>query len=205
MTMHGNVRLVGRISEWNDDRGFGFITPHGGAERVFVHIRSLERGSRRPAQGLLVSFLPVRDAKGRTNATAVRFAGARAPVPQPTTTPAGRSARLAIAAAFAAVLAAAIAVGKAPHALGIAYGAMSLLAFAAYWKDKAAARADAWRTPEQTLHVLALLGGWPGALVAQAVLRHKSSKAEFLAAFWCTVALNVGAVGWWLSRSVSAG
>ena len=78
MTMHGEIRLVGRISEWNDERGFGFVTPNGGGERVFVHVSGLERGARRPAQGLLVSFLPVRDAKGRINATAVRFAGARA-------------------------------------------------------------------------------------------------------------------------------
>ena len=109
--------------------------------------------------------------------------------------------RLAIAAAFAAVLAAAIVVGKAPQWIGIAYGAMSLVAFLAYWKDKAAARADAWRTPEQTLHGLALLGGWPGALVAQALLRHKSAKGEFLLAFWGTVLVNVGVLGWWLSRS----
>jgi uncharacterized membrane protein YsdA (DUF1294 family) len=68
---------------------------------------------------------------------------------------------------------------------------MSLMCFVAYWADKAAANAGKRRTPESTLHVLALAGGWPGALLAQQVLRHKSVKAEFRGVFWATVALNV--------------
>jgi uncharacterized membrane protein YsdA (DUF1294 family) len=49
---------------------------------------------------------------------------------------------------------------------------------------------------EQTLHVFALLGGWPGALVAQRWLRHKSKKASFQVAFWVTVVVNCVALGW---------
>jgi uncharacterized membrane protein YsdA (DUF1294 family) len=64
--------------------------------------------------------------------------------------------------------------------------------FFAYAFDKAAARAGRWRTAEATLLLLGLVGGWPGALLAQQLLRHKSSKAPFRAAFWVTVALNAG-------------
>ncbi|HJV94205.1 MAG TPA: DUF1294 domain-containing protein [Azonexus sp.] len=73
------------------------------------------------------------------------------------------------------------------------------MAFIAYAADKSAARNDRWRTAENTLHLLALIGGWPGALVAQNRLRHKSSKTSFLAVFWATVLLNCGALGWLLS------
>lgn len=59
--------------------------------------------------------------------------------------------------------------------------------------DKSAAKRAAWRTPEKTLHWLALAGGWPGALLAQQLLGHKSAKAEFRRVFWLTVVLNVGA------------
>lgn len=75
---------------------------------------------------------------------------------------------------------------------GIYVGA-SLLAFAIYAADKSAATTDAWRVSESTLLVVGLVGGWPGAIVAQQVLRHKSSKVSFRSAFWGTVALNVTA------------
>jgi uncharacterized membrane protein YsdA (DUF1294 family) len=73
-----------------------------------------------------------------------------------------------------------------------AYLAISALTFAVYALDKAAAQAGRWRTPEKTLHLLALTGGWPGALFAQQLLRHKTSKPRFIAVFWLTVMLNVG-------------
>jgi len=79
-----------------------------------------------------------------------------------------------------------------PWPVGAAYVGLSLLCFLLYARDKAAARAARRRTPERTLHLLALLGGWPGALLAQRHLRHKSSKASFRSAFWGTVVLNVG-------------
>jgi len=41
--------------------------------------------------------------------------------------------------------------------------------------------------------LLGLVGGWPGSLVAQQVLRHKSSKASFRRAFWGTVLVNITA------------
>lgn len=59
------------------------------------------------------------------------------------------------------------------------YLIMSLFAFIAYASDKRAAVRGEWRVPESTLHVLELLGGWPGALFAQKRLRHKSSKLSY--------------------------
>ncbi|MFB7890757.1 DUF1294 domain-containing protein [Microbacterium sp. NPDC056044] len=71
------------------------------------------------------------------------------------------------------------------------YGAASIVAFAAYGIDKAAARRQADRISEQTLLVLGLVGGWPGALVAQQAFRHKTRKRSFRRAFWGTVGVNV--------------
>ena len=70
---------------------------------------------------------------------------------------------------------------------------ISLLTFVIYAKDKSAAEKGSWRIPENTLHFLALIGGWPGALLAQQVLRHKSKKQPFRVVFWITVLLNCGA------------
>lgn len=74
---------------------------------------------------------------------------------------------------------------------------LSLATFVVYWIDKRAAERGAWRTPENTLHLLALVGGWPGAWWAQTLLRHKSHKPSFLATYWVTAALNAGALFAW--------
>ena len=72
-----------------------------------------------------------------------------------------------------------------------AYLAMSVITFAIYGIDKFKAKHAMWRTPEKTLHVLELLCGWPGALLAQRLLRHKSYKKSFRIVFWCMVVLNL--------------
>lgn len=79
------------------------------------------------------------------------------------------------------------------------YAAMSVITFLVYAVDKSAARRGDLRTPERTLHLLALTGGWPGALLAQQFLRHKSAKVEFRATFWATVVLNVAGFVWFFS------
>jgi uncharacterized membrane protein YsdA (DUF1294 family) len=71
------------------------------------------------------------------------------------------------------------------------YVGVSIVTFLAYAQDKSAAQQRARRTPEGTLHLLAFAGGWPGALLAQQLLRHKSKKPEFRTVFWATVMLNV--------------
>lgn len=73
------------------------------------------------------------------------------------------------------------------------YAGASVLAFLVYAADKSAAKAREWRISESTLLLVGLAGGWPGAIVAQQVLRHKSSKASFRKAFWGTVVLNIAA------------
>jgi uncharacterized membrane protein YsdA (DUF1294 family) len=74
------------------------------------------------------------------------------------------------------------------------YGAMSVVAFQAYLVDKRAAVRDRRRIPEITLHLLELLGGWPGALLAQRLIRHKNAKLSYQAVFWVIVMIHVA--GW---------
>ncbi len=68
------MRLHGEISEWRDDRGFGFITPVGGGGRVFVHVSAFDRG-KRPRQGDQVTYEVVSDGPKGARAVQVRFSG----------------------------------------------------------------------------------------------------------------------------------
>ena len=74
-----------------------------------------------------------------------------------------------------------------------------------YGADKSAAQKGRWRTRESVLHVLALIGGWPGALVAQRMFRHKTKKQPFQVVFWCTVGGNCIALAWLLHAGQAAG
>lgn len=195
------MRYQGKISRWNDKQGFGFISPDGGGQPIFVHIRSFAKRHRRPADNDIVSYERKTDASGRPQAVHVAFAEERvAPA-----SPAGPgNAALIVALAFLALLAGLAMLDKLPLAVLGLYLLASSIAFIAYALDKSAAQSRQWRTRESTLHLLALIGGWPGALAAQQLLRHKSGKPSFQSTFRLTVILNCGALGWSLSASGAA-
>lgn len=96
---------------------------------------------------------------------------------------------------FVAVIISVLATGLAPLILG-AYVVLSIMTFAVYAVDKSAATNDDYRVSEAMLQYLSLAGGWPGALLAQQTLRHKSNKASFRRVFWATVFLNCAALVW---------
>lgn len=78
------------------------------------------------------------------------------------------------------------------------YGLMSVVTYCLYWIDKRRARAGAWRVSEAMLHGCASLGGWPGALLAQRVLRHKTQKTSYVLVLWTIIVMHVAAWAWWL-------
>jgi uncharacterized membrane protein YsdA (DUF1294 family) len=107
--------------------------------------------------------------------------------------------RVALAGVFLVVVLTLGLAGDLPMAIPLTYFAASLTAFVLYRADKTAAVNGRHRTAEDTLLVVGLLGGWPGALVAQDMLRHKSRKASFQVMFWATVVLNCAVLGWFWS------
>jgi uncharacterized membrane protein YsdA (DUF1294 family)/cold shock CspA family protein len=188
------MRHQGKITNWKDDQGFGFITPNSGGDKVFAHIKSFENRRRRPIGNEIVSYELKTDAKGRAQAQNIAFVGERRATPA--TSPERSDADLIWATVFLTFVAGSALTGKLPFAALGLYAAASFITFAAYAIDKSAARKDLWRTPESTLHFFALAGGWPGALVTQKLLRHKTKKLSFRIVFWITVALNCSFLGW---------
>lgn len=179
------MRQEGVITRWEDERGFGFITPAAGGPPVFVHVTAFPRGMR-PVAGEAVTFRTSTDDRNRLRASDVQY------VLQQRAHSINRSARAspAVAVLFLALLTALAIVGLVPALVPATAALASVAAILLYGKDKTASTTGAWRVSESTLHLVALFGGWPGALVAQQLFRHKTRKQPFRTIFWATVVLN---------------
>jgi uncharacterized membrane protein YsdA (DUF1294 family) len=105
-------------------------------------------------------------------------------------------AGLVVLAAFALLVAFVAITRGVPAWSAPLYLGASALCFVLYGVDKAAARAGRGRISESTLLSLGFVGGWPGAIVAQQVFRHKTAKRSFRLRFWLSVVVNVAVLGW---------
>lgn len=181
----------GKITSWNDDKGYGFITPCSGEGQVFVHIKEFKYQARRPEVNRLVTYILSTDKQGRVCATEVSMSAA--PVLEKNDQD-YKVSSIIFAGLFLVLIVISGLEDRVPSWTFVLYLAMSLITYVFYYFDKTAAQKGEWRTQESTLHLLALFGGWPGALVAQQTLRHKSSKRSFRVVFWVTVALNACAL-----------
>jgi len=189
------MRSKGKIAKWNDDKGFGFIAPFDGGQQVFIHVKAFGNRDRRPEVGDVVTYALAKDKQGRTRATEATFPGEKLAA-KPARKKGNGKVSAALAWIFFAVVGTSMFVTDLSPMILVAYLVLSLLTFIAYAFDKWAALHDRWRTQESTLHLLALVGGWPGALIAQQVLRHKSQKESFRVVFWATVLINCAVFAW---------
>jgi len=103
---------------------------------------------------------------------------------------------ISLALIFLAALGVMVFLGSLPLIIFLAIVGLSLITYLIYWWDKSAARDGRRRIPETTLHLVSIFGGWPGALVAQQILRHKTYKQPFRWVFWLTVLMNIGVLVW---------
>jgi uncharacterized membrane protein YsdA (DUF1294 family)/cold shock CspA family protein len=191
-----SMHMKGKITTWNDEKGFGFITPNYSGKQVFIHISAFRNRNRRPEINQLVTYALSTDKQGRPRAKNATLAGDKLRKKEY-----GNHVALSILISgfFLIIVSIFVLAGKIPVLILALYLVASLLTFFVYEADKSAAQKRAWRTNESTLHLLSLAGGWPGALIAQQKLRHKSQKQSFRFVFWFTVLLNCSAFIWLLT------
>ena len=205
------MQRLGKVQDWNDDRGYGFIAPldaAGDDARAFFHIRDYQQAGRRPEQGELVKYAATRQNDGRWRASEVRRAVQPAPSPKrskPAPKPyrtrdsvASDLLRAGLVLAYVVFIAWTVERGMLMLEIAFIPVIACIVTFMAYAADKHFAQSNRWRIPEANLHLLEFVGGWPGALLAQRVLRHKTRKVSYRIVFWMMVVLNVLAMAAWI-------
>lgn len=191
------MEFDGILVQWNDKRGFGFLEPIQGGQQIFAHIKSFNTNNR-PKINQRYVFKIETNNQGKKQALNIRSYQSAKQNPSNrinkfnNNSPAqwGTASLFAIPL-FMVVYVLCAVLFKVPRYTFAIYIISSFILFFMYAIDKSAAGANQRRIPESNLHTIALLSGWPGALIAQQVLRHKSVKTEFRQVFWATVVLNI--------------
>lgn len=186
-------RQEGHLSGWNEGRGFGFLKPVGGGPDAFAHIRAFAKEERHIEEGHLYSYQTETDKAGRLRAADIR------PIRPPPVKPSllgiviSRTPRIMVIPAFLFIaIAVSMTTQVSPGWLAV-YGLASFACFIGYALDKRAATHKQWRVSETILLMVGLVGGWPGAILAQEIFRHKTKKPAFRTLFWMSVAINMAA------------
>jgi uncharacterized membrane protein YsdA (DUF1294 family)/cold shock CspA family protein len=174
--------LTGPIVDWNPERGFGFIESNG--QRIFLHMRDFNERHKVPEVGDVIQFDLGTDRQGRPCAQKARHVNEG-----------GRFTSENILFLLLLLGAPICALGRLSNVVPLAYPVTywfvvcSVTYFVYAW-DKRRARSKRRREPENLLHLLELVGGWPGAFIAQRHLRHKCAKLSYQIVFWLIVAAH---------------
>jgi len=191
----------GIIKSWKVDKGFGFIKPHDDSKDVFIHIRDLQHSNYQPQQGDTVYYKVVADKDGKIRAYNAFIEGQDISR-QHTKTSFKKNQKtrreyklgmpsILLISAIPFVFSAFLIKQEHDFIPLFVYFIMSLITFVIYAHDKTMAHKNKWRTSESTLHLLEFLGGWPGALITQRVIRHKNKKPSFQITFWIIVIIHI--------------
>ena len=200
------MRDQGRLVEWFDDKGYGFIQPNDSAkDRVFLHIKSFAKPGPRPIVGCALEYRVGMDAKGyrahdvtylKAEQTKRQQSSAKKQV-QASSAPLKKMQILCIT--YILVLGLLVILDQLSGMLLLLISLMNVLTYWLYAQDKEAAQLGQRRIPENTLHLISFLGGWPAAWLAQEKLRHKTQKQPFKKIYFCTIFFNILLILWLIS------
>ena len=202
------MRDQGRLVEWFDDKGYGFIQPNDASkDRVFLHIKDFAQSGPRPIVGCALEYVVQLDGHGRYQAKQVTYLKASQTKKKSAQSKSNYAATqkqklqpMQIAAVVYIIALAGLSfAGLLPSLVLLFVFIINAMTYWFYAQDKEAAQQGERRVPENTLHILSFLGGWPSAWLAQQRLRHKTQKQPFRNIYFCTIFLNLLLIVWLVS------
>jgi len=204
------MQLSGNVVYWRDDKGFGFVLCEQTGEKLFFHIRDLAGSTERPQKGDTILFTQSQDKKGRSIAAPWHFSQSKTATASDSKTTTNNSDSFSIHYAnqiallfrisFLGAVILALLFGRLLYVLPLLYLEASLFTYWLYKTDKEAAIArHGNRLAEESLQLFSLIGGWPGAYLAQQQLAHKRSKLSFRREFGFVILGNALLMIWLLS------
>jgi len=180
------MSIQGTIAQWDQSKGYGYISVENQDTQILFHISDLENNSQLPCVSEPVVFRLGSDSNGAMRAVDV-------------TRPIVFNFSLAIAVWFTSALVGSVVLLDFPVISCVFYFAASLATYCMYALDRHAMMTGGWRVPEIVFHIMNLFGGWIGALLAQSIMHHKYHDIGFKFLFWSTLVLNIGLFGWTLT------
>ncbi len=178
--------MIGTISEWDAEKGYGFITLSGQPKRIFFQLSDINQTGRLPQVDDYVRFQLTKDVYGTIRATHIER-------------PATFNFAVALVVWFASVLSASVYLFDYSPISCLLYFLISAISYAIYAFDKSAEQRGSWRVPSLSLYLLALIGGWPGAILAQALLYYRYHDDQFKATLWLIALANFSLFCWTLT------
>jgi len=212
------LKKQGKIIKWDDIKGYGFILPQDSKKHIFVHIKSFTNKNIRPSVNQNVTYKIQKDTQGKQSATNVIIAFDTVPNHIQNSNKKKKLSLKSISnnssnykvdyksthkismvyilfiLSFLSFLIFSFMTGRLPFSILILYVIMGSITYAAYSSDKSKAITKEYRISEKLLHILSLMGGWMGAMLAQQRFRHKTQKSSFQVLFWITVLCNIAVV-----------
>jgi len=180
------MSIQGTIARWDQNKGYGYISVENQDTQIRFHISDLANTSQIPSVSEPVIFRLGADSNGMMRAIEIKR-------------PVVFNFSLAIAIWFCSALVGSVVLLDFPVVACLFYFAVSTVTYTVYAFDKHAKMTGTWRIPEMSFHVLNLLGGWIGALFAQALMHHKYHDIGFKFLFWTTLVVNILLYCWMIT------
>ena len=191
-----HLGVDGEIIQWQPEKSSGLVKVAQLDEPIIFHLHDVENPQISPQIGKKVTIQAVYDAHALCW-TATKITSEQRQQPMQKQQPISKKSAFSWQGVLFGLVATAVwllVLAMTERWLIIPTIFMSVISFALFAIDKYKVRHQQWRIAESSLHLMDLLGGWCGGLLAMTALHHKIHKKSFLVIFTITVITHIAVI-----------